>query len=219
MDGLCRWRGENWDDLDRQSVVWNFRTTAVLAKRRTAIRKFRIVQREGRRVTLSRKTAKNETLPKGWQRVKLGETYNISASGDLDAKASSPIQDEKHPYPTYSNALTNKGLHSYSSYAKYDEDSITITARGDIGFANHRTTKFMAIGRLLVLNTKVPISNKFVCEYITIKLDFLKRQQVFHNLQHLKQVNTMSYYHNSRNKNLLRLYWKHGTRRLRKPKH
>ena len=83
-------------------------------------------------------------------------------------------QDEKHPYPIYSNALTNKGLYSYSSYARYDEDSITITARGDIGFANHRTTKFMAVGRLLVLKNKLPISNKFVCEYINHQIRFFK---------------------------------------------
>lgn len=125
-------------------------------------------------MTLSRKTAKDEALPKGWRRAKLGDIYNISASGDLDAKATSLTQDEKHPYPIYSNALTNKGLHSYSSYAKYDEDSITITARGDVGFANHRTTKFMAIGRLLVLKNKVPISNKFVCEYINHRVRFFK---------------------------------------------
>ena len=133
-----------------------------------------LFKEEGRRVTLSRKTAKNEALPKGWRRAKLGDIYNISASGDLDAKATSLTQDEKHPYPIYSNALTNKGLHSYSSYAKYDEDSITITARGDVGFANHRTTKFMAIGRLLVLKNKVPISNKFVCEYINHQVKFFK---------------------------------------------
>ena len=125
-------------------------------------------------MTLSRKTAKNDALPKGWRWVKLGDIYSISASGDLDAKANSPTQDAKYSYPIYSNALTNKGLHSYSSYAKYDEDSITITARGDIGFANHRTTKFMAIGRLLVLKNKIPISNKFVCEYINHQVRFFK---------------------------------------------
>ena len=125
-------------------------------------------------MTLSRKTAKNDALPKGWRWVKLGDIYSISASGDLDAKATSPTQDAKYSYPIYSNALTNKGLHSYSSYARYDEDSITITARGDIGFANHRTTKFMAIGRLLVLKNKIPISNKFVCEYINHQVRFFK---------------------------------------------
>lgn len=123
---------------------------------------------------MSRKTAKNDALPEGWRRVRLGEIYNISASGDFDAKESSRIQNEKHPYPVYSNALTNKGLHSYSTYARYDEDSITITARGDIGFANHRKTKFMAIGRLLVLKNKIPVSNEFVCEYINHSIRFFK---------------------------------------------
>ena len=117
---------------------------------------------------------KNEALPRGWQRMWLGKIYNISASGDFDAKESSRTQDAKHPYPIYSNALTNKGLHSYSTHAKYEEDSITITARGDIGSANHRKTKFMAIGRLLVLKNKVPVSNEFVCEYINHSIRFFK---------------------------------------------
>lgn len=123
---------------------------------------------------MSRKTEKNGALPEGWRRVRLGEIYNISASGDFDAKESSRTQNEKHPYPVYSNALTNKGLHSYSTYSRYDEDSITITARGDIGFANHRKTKFMAIGRLLVLKNKIPVSNEFVCEYINHSIRFFK---------------------------------------------
>ena len=123
---------------------------------------------------MSRKTEKNGALPEGWRRVRLGEVYNISASGDFDAKESSRTQNEKHPYPVYSNALTNKGLHSYSTYSRYDEDSITITARGDIGFANHRKTKFMAIGRLLVLKNKIPVSNEFVCEYINHSIRFFK---------------------------------------------
>ena len=109
-----------------------------------------------------------------WQRVQLGEMYNISAAGDFNAKKSSPIQDEEHPYPIYSNALTNKGLHSYSTYAKYSEDSITITGRGDIGFANHRKEKFMAIGRLLILKNKSSVSNEFVCEYINHSIRFHK---------------------------------------------
>ena len=123
---------------------------------------------------MSRKTAKNDVLPEGWRQVRLGEIYNISASGDFDAKESSRTQNEKHPYPVYSNALTNKGLHSYSTYSRYDEDSITITARGDIGFANHRKTKFMAIGRLLVLKNKIPVSNEFICEYINHSIRFFK---------------------------------------------
>lgn len=123
---------------------------------------------------MKRKEVKQKALPTRWREVRLGEIYNISAGGDFDVEKSSLTQDEEYPYPIYSNALTNKGLHSYSTYAKYDEDSITITARGDIGFANHRKTKFMAIGRLLVLKNKVPVLNEFVCEYINHRIRFFK---------------------------------------------
>ncbi len=124
MDGLCRWRGENWDDLDRQSVVWNFRTTAVLAKRRTAIRKFRIVQREGRRVTLSRKTAKNETLPKGWRKVKIIDFSPLQRGFDLPT-----AQIEEGAYPVvYSN-----GVNNYHSEYKSKAPGVVTGRSGTIG--------------------------------------------------------------------------------------
>ena len=120
------------------------------------------------------KKPKNEFLPKGWQRLKLKDVYDISAGGDFNSKESSQIQNKKYIYPIYSNALTNRGLYGYSTYAKHDADAITITGRGDIGIANHRTTEFVAIGRLLVLQNKIPILNKFVSEYINYKVRFLK---------------------------------------------
>ena len=123
---------------------------------------------------MSGKTVKEKVLPKRWRKVRLGEVYDIVAAGDFDAKEFSPTKDENHPYPIYSNALLNKGLYGYNSYAKYDGDSITITARGDIGNANYRREKFSAIGRLLVLKNQIPIFNKFVCEYINHKVKFFK---------------------------------------------
>ena len=63
----------------------------MVAKRSTTVRKFRIVQREGRRVTLSRKTAKNEALPKGWRRVKLGELCSDISYGYTATASSKPI--------------------------------------------------------------------------------------------------------------------------------
>ena len=120
------------------------------------------------------KSKGNEMLPKGWQELKLGDIYDISAGGDFNPQESSLVQDQRHYYPIYSNALTNKGLYGYSTYAKHDADAITITARGDIGVANHRDTKFVAIGRLLVLKNKIQILNKFVSEYINHKIKFLK---------------------------------------------
>ena len=117
---------------------------------------------------------KEKALPKGWRKIKLGEIYNISAGSDFNPKEASLTKNEKYPYPIYSNALTNKGLYGHSMYSKYDEDSITITARGDIGTANHRKTKFVAVGRLLVLKNKIPVLNEFVCLYINHKIRFFK---------------------------------------------
>ena len=124
MDGLCRWRGENWDELDRQSVVGKFRTTTVVAKRRTAIRKFRIVQREGRRVTLSRKTAKNEALPKGWRRVKIIDFSPLQRGFDLPTD-----QIKEGTYPVvYSN-----GINNYHSEHKSKAPGVVTGRSGTIG--------------------------------------------------------------------------------------
>lgn len=113
-------------------------------------------------------------LPADWREMKLGDVYDIAAGGDLNVAEYSPNPDEFYPFPVYSNALKNKGLYGYSQRAKYDEDAITITARGDIGFANHRKTKFVAVGRLLVLKKRIPIFNEFVCEYINHRIRFSK---------------------------------------------
>ena len=61
------------------------------ANRRTIVRNCRTVQREGRRVTLSRKTAKNDALPKGWRLVKLGELCSDISYGYTATASSKPI--------------------------------------------------------------------------------------------------------------------------------
>jgi len=46
------------------------------------------------------------------------------------------------------------------------ENSITITARGNLGYAIPRYEKFNAIIRLLVLTPKNTLNIKFISEYI-----------------------------------------------------
>ena len=111
---------------------------------------------------------------KSWKKMRLEDVYNISAGGDFDPKESSKIKNKRYIYPIYSNALTNKGLYGYSTCAKYNKNCITITARGDIGVANYRDTQFTAIGRLLVLQNKIPIINQYVSYYINHKIQFFK---------------------------------------------
>jgi type I restriction enzyme S subunit len=88
----------------------------------------------------------------GWEVKKLGEIFTITAGGDLDVNNFSLITDEKYCYPIYSNALTNKGLYGFTSEYRQIENTITVTARGQVGVANPRDHKYTAIGRVIMLN-------------------------------------------------------------------
>ena len=87
-----------------------------------------------------------------WEEKKMRNVGTIVASGDLDKKSFSNHASATYPYPVYSNAITKEGLYGYYSIYKYSADSITITARGTLGFAFLRTNKFMGIGRLIVIS-------------------------------------------------------------------
>ena len=108
-----------------------------------------------------------------WEVKKLGEIYKITAGGDFKEQFSSNDEDERHIYPIYSNSISNKGLYGFSSYYVYDTNSITVTARGTLGVANLRNHKFVAIGRVLVLQSEYPVDCFFVSEFINNRIDFV----------------------------------------------
>lgn len=111
-------------------------------------------------------------IPDDWDVKKLKDVFLITAGGDLTKDKFSSIQDNKHPYPIYSNALTDEGIYGYSEDYQYDENCITVTARGSIGTSNFRNEKFNAIGRLLILNPKVECDCFFISEYINQRVRF-----------------------------------------------
>ena len=65
---------------------------------------------------------------------------------------------EKNIYPVYANALTNKGLYGYTDTFKIEGDTITVTGRGDIGYAIARSEKYYPIVRLLALSPLVKLN-------------------------------------------------------------
>ena len=111
-------------------------------------------------------------IPNDWDVVSFNEQFSISAGGDVNLKLSVAEKDDIHPYPIYSNALTNGGLYGYCSYADHPADSITITARGTLGVAAYRDHKYTAIGRVLVLEPRQETSGKFFAEFINIRVRF-----------------------------------------------
>ena len=111
-------------------------------------------------------------IPKDWNVVAFQDEFRISAGGDVNPQLSSSEQDEVHPFPIYSNGLTNGGLYGYCSYSDHPAGSLTITARGTLGVANYRDHKYTAIGRVLVLEPKREFFGQFFAEFINARVNF-----------------------------------------------
>lgn len=111
-------------------------------------------------------------IPEDWEVKTFAELFSITAGGDMDPKRSATECDAIHRYPIYSNALTNSGLYGYCSYADHPADSITVTARGMVGFATYRSKAYTAIGRVLVLKPKIPTDCRYFAEVTNARINF-----------------------------------------------
>ena len=106
-----------------------------------------------------------------WKNIQLGDLFEFSVAGDLKNESFNEEQNKVFKYPLYANSVENDGLLGYYDNYKYEENSLTITARGvNIGHAVTRKEKFNAVGRLLILNSKKDVNLDFFSEYINSKL-------------------------------------------------
>lgn len=108
-----------------------------------------------------------ETLPDGWTKATLGEVSLMGAGGDKP-KTVSATQTENCPYPIYSNGISDEGLYGFTDEYKIKDESITVSARGTIGFVCLRHIPYTPIVRLVTLipNTDV-LSAKYL--YLWLK--------------------------------------------------
>ncbi|MCT7506640.1 restriction endonuclease subunit S [Aliarcobacter cryaerophilus] len=109
-------------------------------------------------------------LPDGWEWKKLENiSKKIFAGGDKPDKVSEFKTDELN-IPIYANAVKNNGLYGYSNIYKVDEECITISARGTIGFTVVRNEKFFPIVRLIVLIPNEQVLSKILKYYLDYEL-------------------------------------------------
>ena len=88
-------------------------------------------------------------LPKGWEWCRLiNVSTEIIAGGDKP-EIYSKDKTETNIIPIYSNGVENRGLYGYTNGARILEPSITISARGTIGFCCLRNEPFVPIIRLI----------------------------------------------------------------------
>ncbi len=87
----------------------------------------------------------------------------IFAGGDAPKGRISSIQTEEYPVPIYSNGEDKAGLYGYTDIARVHTPSITVSARGTIGYTAIRTEPFVPIVRLITL---VPDQSKIDIKYL-----------------------------------------------------
>lgn len=97
---------------------------------------------------------------------RIKDLFTIKAGGDLDGMLVEEEYSDITPYPIYANSAINDGVYGYTNHYKYKKESITVTARGNLGVAFYRTKPFNAIGRLLILLSKNKNINLKYVNYI-----------------------------------------------------
>ena len=111
-------------------------------------------------------------IPSHWITCSLSKLFNIKAGGDVDLRNFSENQTDEHLYPIYTNANDDKSVYGYSKVANYQANSITVSGRGEVGFAVYRDHPFEAIIRLLVLTPQKECHPKFYAYYINEVINF-----------------------------------------------
>ncbi len=85
-----------------------------------------------------------------WTENKIADIVKISAGGDVDKVK----LKESGKYPVIANALTNKGIVGFYDDYKVKAPAVTVTGRGDVGYAVARHENFTPIVRLLTLQSE-----------------------------------------------------------------
>ena len=94
--------------------------------------------------------------PSDWSVSTLGNVSLMGAGGDKPQNVSQ-IKTDLYEYPIYSNGLSNEGLYGFTDKPKISEESVTVSARGTIGFVCLRHIPYVPIVRLVTLTPKTEI--------------------------------------------------------------
>ncbi|OCG68939.1 restriction endonuclease subunit S [Gilliamella sp. Imp1-6] len=91
----------------------------------------------------------------------LGDVFNIFAGGDVPKDALSEKESKQFNIPILSNGIGSKSLYGWTNIPKINKPSLTISARGTIGWANYQEKPFYPVVRLLVLTPKTKVNLKY----------------------------------------------------------
>ena len=87
----------------------------------------------------------------------------IFAGGDAPKSNMSATKTDEYKIPIFSNGEADNGLYGYTNFARVTKPSITVSARGTIGFVAARNEPFVPIVRLISLT---PNPEKIELKYL-----------------------------------------------------
>lgn len=99
-------------------------------------------------------------LPEGWGIKKIGDMSKIGSGGDAP-KDYSPVRTPEYSVPIFSNGITNDGLYGFAKKGTKKANSITISARGTVGFTCLRFEPYLPIVRLLSIEPDCGVVNVY----------------------------------------------------------
>lgn len=87
------------------------------------------------------------------EKKRIGEIATVKAGGDCPT-IFSKTRTQKCNIPIFSNGTENRGLYGFTDKATIEGHSITVAARGTIGYCERRLKPFVPIIRLLAITPK-----------------------------------------------------------------
>ena len=93
---------------------------------------------------------------------KLENICEIIAGGDVPKLSMSKKKEGEYIVPIVSNGIDDKSIYGWTNIKKINKPSITISARGTIGWANIILEPFYPVVRLLVLTPIIQVNIKYI---------------------------------------------------------
>lgn len=106
-----------------------------------------------------------QNLPEGWRMGTLSEVAVLKAGGDKPIDFSE-IKTETYNVPVYANGIENKGIFGYTIKPAIKAKSITISARGTIGYCFLRKEPYVPIVRLIVVAPHDEVMAQYLYHYL-----------------------------------------------------
>ncbi|MBR4920735.1 MAG: restriction endonuclease subunit S [Prevotella sp.] len=106
-----------------------------------------------------------ENLPEGWRIETLKDVATLKAGGDKPIDFSEE-KTESYNIPVYANGIENKGIFGYTTKPVIKAKSITISARGTIGYCFLRKRPYVPIVRLVVIIPQDEIMAQYLYYYL-----------------------------------------------------